>query len=56
MTLLLLIIAGLAGVVSLTGCGVTNGFLGQAPKDYAITITASSGAVQHSLAVNLNVQ
>ncbi len=54
--ILLLVIAGMAGAVSLTGCGTANGFNGQAVNNYSITVTATSGGVQHSFAVNLNVQ
>lgn len=48
--------ATFATVASLSGCGSSYGFLGQAPKDYAVTITATSGSVQHTSTVTLNVQ
>ena len=43
---------GLATVIG--GCG--GGFFNQPPKTYSITVTASSGALQHSTTVNLTVQ
>ena len=46
----------LAAVVSISGCGATNGFNGQAVKNYTVTVTAASAGVQHSFDVNLNVQ
>ena len=57
MPLLLLSFVGLAGIVSLIGCGAAgNGFLGQAQKNYIITITATSGSIQHTFTVNLDLQ
>jgi hypothetical protein len=53
--LLLLLLAGAA--LSMTGCAAPNGFFGQSPANYSITVTASSGNVTHSAApVTLNVQ
>ncbi len=43
---------GIAAVIG--GCG--GGFFNQPPKTYSITVTASSGALQHSTTVNLTVQ
>jgi hypothetical protein len=54
--LLLLLIGGLAGVAGLTGCGASNGFLGRSPKNYTITVTATSGTLQHTSTVILNLQ
>jgi hypothetical protein len=42
--------------IGITGCGSGNGFLAQGARDYAVTITASSGTISHSSTVNLNVQ
>ena len=42
--------------IGMTGCGTGNGFLIQGARDYAVTITASSGTISHTSTVNLNVQ
>lgn len=42
--------------IGVAGCGAGNGFFGQAKKTYTVTITATSGTVQHSTAVTLTVQ
>jgi trimeric autotransporter adhesin len=56
--LLFVLLGGLAATAGLTGCGGYNGngFLGQSPQNYTITITATSGSIQHSVSVMLNVQ
>ena len=55
--LLLFVLGGLGASIGLTGCGYDgNGFFGKAPETYNITITASSGTIQHSVNVTLNVQ
>jgi sugar lactone lactonase YvrE len=54
--LILLTAVALAGMFSLTGCGAQNGFLPPPGNNYVITVTASSGTLQHGLAVNLKVQ
>ena len=44
---------------ALIGCGnatVGNGFFGQSPQNYTGVITATSGTVQHTVNVTLNVQ
>ena len=53
LTILLLAAASMAGAVGLSGCG--SG-VKDIPANYSITITASSGAVQHAVAVNLDMQ
>ena len=54
---MLLLLGSLAVATGLTGCGYNgNGFFGQAPKAYTITITATSANIQHSVNVTLNVQ
>jgi hypothetical protein len=54
MLLLVLLMAGVTA--ALTGCGSTNGFLLQSPGTYTLTVTASSGTLQHSQTVTLIVQ
>jgi hypothetical protein len=56
--LLIVVLGGIAATAGLTGCGSYNGngFFGQAPETYTITITATSGTIQHSVEVTLNVQ
>jgi hypothetical protein len=46
----------LARIAGLIGCGAGNGFLSQPPQDYTITITATSGTLQHTSTVTLNLQ
>ena len=52
----LLFAAATAVAIGLTGCGSGNGFFGEAPASYTVTLTATSGTVQHSTTVTLNVQ
>jgi CSLREA domain-containing protein len=54
MLLLVLLMAGLTA--TLTGCGSQNGFLLQSPQTYTLTVTVTSGTVQHSQTVTLIVQ
>jgi len=53
---LVLLAGGAAMTLSLNGCGAPNGFFAQAPQNYSITITATSGSLQRSTGVTLNVQ
>ncbi|HEX3987718.1 MAG TPA: MBG domain-containing protein [Acidobacteriaceae bacterium] len=52
--LLLLVLAGLGATVALTGCGSHAGFSNNA-QSYTVTITATSGAIQHTATVNLDL-
>ena len=52
---LLLLAASIGATASLTGCGGA-GFLNQSPKTYAVTVTATSGTLQHSTSINLIVE
>ena len=52
----LVFLAGAVATAGLTGCGANNGFFGQAPQTYNITITATSGTIQHSVNATLTVE
>jgi hypothetical protein len=54
--LMLLLAAGAAVTAGLTGCGASNGFFGEAQRAYTVILTATSGTVQHTTTVTLNVQ
>ena len=55
--LMLVLLGGIVATSGMTGCGFNgNGFFGQAPHTYNITITATSGTIQHSVNVTLNVE
>jgi len=54
--MMLVLLAGAVVTTGLTGCGSHNGFFGHAPQTYNITITATSGNIQHSVNATLTVQ
>jgi hypothetical protein len=58
--LMLVLLGGIVATTGLSGCGIAgvkgNGFFGQAPQTYNITITATSGTIRHSVNVTLNVE
>ncbi len=54
--LLLLVLAGLGATTALTGCGSHAGFSGTTGQSYTITVTATSGAIQHTSTVNLDLK
>jgi hypothetical protein len=56
MTIAAFLFVGGAGLTAMTGCGSGNGFLGQAPQNYSITVTATADTVQHASTVTLNVE
>lgn len=57
LAVVILLLGGLVAATSLSGCGYNgNGFFGQGPNTYTITITATSGTIQHAVHVTLQVQ
>jgi hypothetical protein len=50
-----IVLVGSAALAFLTGCG-SNGYLGQASRNYTLTVTAASGALAHTASLQLNVQ
>jgi hypothetical protein len=55
--LLLLLVAGLAVLAGISGCGGTaSGYFGQAPANYTITVTGTAGALSHNTSVTLTVE
>ncbi len=54
--LVLMLVAGIAATISLSGCGAGNGFFGQQQGTYNLTVTGTAGAVSHSTTVTLTVQ
>ena len=56
---LMILLSGVAATSMLTGCGGSNSSTNppaKTPKSYAVTVTATSGGVQHTASVTLNVQ
>jgi hypothetical protein len=54
--LLLCLAASGAAIAGLGGCGSRNGFFGQAPKTYDITVTVTAGSLSHSTSLTLAVE
>jgi len=54
--MLLLLGGGALATGALSGCGTNNGFFGQAPKTYNVTIAATSGTVSHTATVTLDLE
>ena len=54
--ILLLLIAGMAAAVGLSGCGSNTGFFGQAQQSYPVTVTATSGTLSRTSNVTLTVE
>jgi hypothetical protein len=48
--------AALTAIAGLSGCGSRNGFFGEAPRTYTVTVTVTAGSVSHSTDLTLNVQ
>jgi predicted outer membrane repeat protein len=55
-SLALLLLMSLGAMAGLTGCGTSSGFFDQSPQNYVVTVTATSGALQHTTTVTLNLQ
>jgi hypothetical protein len=55
MLAMVILLAAGAAATMLTGCG-GDGFFTQSPKNYSVTITATSGTLEHTATVTLNVQ
>jgi hypothetical protein len=53
---LLLVLAGVGVTGIMTGCGSGNGVFVQRPQSYTVTITATSGGVQHSNTITLRIE
>jgi hypothetical protein len=53
---LLLLIAGMAAVAGLSGCGSSTGFFVQAQKSYTVTVTVSYGSLSHITTGTLTVE
>jgi hypothetical protein len=43
-------------VAGMTACGNGSGFFSQAPQTYPMTMTGTSGALHHSVTLNLTIQ
>jgi hypothetical protein len=54
--MLLLLIAGMAAMAGLSGCGSPSIFFTQQPQSYPVTVTVSAGTLSHSMPVTLVVE
>jgi hypothetical protein len=54
--LVLLLFVGAGAMAALSGCGAGDGVLGSSPQSFNLVITATSGGIQHTTNVTLNVQ
>ena len=53
---LMLVLLGLLTVTGMTACGGGSGFFSQAPQTHLMTLTGTSGALHHSVTLNLTIQ
>ena len=56
LSVLLLIVAGMAAFAGMSGCGSASGFFAQQRQSYTVTVTGTAGALSHSATVNLAVE
>jgi hypothetical protein len=56
MMVLLLMGAGLAATLGVSGCGASSGYFGQQQQTYTVNVTATSGALSHSSTFTLIVE
>jgi len=56
LTVVLLLIAGMAAMIGMSGCGSTIGFFGQAQQSYTVGVTGTSGTLSHTSNVTLTVE
>ena len=56
LSVILLIVAGMAAVAGMSGCGSASGFFAQQGQSYTVTVTGTAGALSHSATVNLTVE
>ncbi|WP_348270073.1 Ig-like domain repeat protein [Edaphobacter paludis] len=54
--ILVLLMAGLAASLGLTGCGSSNGFFAQAQKSYDVTMTLTAGSMTQTTNITLTMQ
>jgi hypothetical protein len=54
--ILLLLVAGMAAMAGLSGCGSNTGFFAQAQRSYPMTVTVSSGSLSHTSTITLTVE
>jgi len=52
----LLLLAGIAAMAGVSGCGSASGFFSQQQKTNTVTVTATAGALSHSTTVTLTVE
>jgi ABC-type glycerol-3-phosphate transport system substrate-binding protein len=54
--ILLLLIASMAAMAGLSGCGSNSGLFAQAQRSYSMTVTISSGSLSHTSNITLIVE